>query len=168
VSGRSLTEALATLQALVGTEGAEVTGTALRRDIERFARASGDEGAIHFDDAAAREAGYASAPAPPLMLSSILEWGPGPPLGELREDGTGVGRESWLPLESLRLMGGGQDLELHAPVYDGQQFVARPRLDAVELKEGGAGALLLMTITTEFRDPDGTPLVTCRETLIGR
>jgi len=25
-----------------------------------------------------------------------------------------------------------------------------------------------MTITTAFRDPDGTPLVTCRETLIGR
>ena len=168
MSGRSLTEALATLRALVGSEGAEVTGTVLRRDIERFARASGDEAAIHFDDEAARGAGYASAPAPPLMLSSILEWGPGPPHRELREDGTGVGRESWLPLESLRLMGGGQDLELHAPVYDGQQFAARPRLDGVELKEGGAGALLLMTITTEFRAPDGTPLVTCRETLIGR
>ena len=168
MTARPLTDALAELQTLVGSEGAEVSGTILRRDIERFARASGDEAAIHFDDDAARDAGYASVPAPPLMLSSILEWGPGPPLGELREDGTGVGRESWLPLESLRLMGGGQDLELHAPVHDGRQFVARPRLEAVELKEGAAGALLLMTITTEFRDPDGTPLVTCRETLIGR
>ncbi len=168
MSERRITEALDALRAFVGSEGAEVSGTVLRRDIERFARASGDEAAIHFDDDAARDAGYASAPAPPLLLSSILEWGPGPPLSELREDGTGVGRESWLPLETLRLMGGGQDLELHAPVYDGQRFVARPRLDAVELKEGGAGALLLMTITTAFRDPDGTPLVTCRETLIGR
>jgi acyl dehydratase len=168
VTGRSLADALEALQALLGSEGAAVSGTVLRRDIERFARASGDEAAIHFDDDAARIAGYASVPAPPLMLSSILEWGPGPPHGELRDDGTGVGRESWLPLEELRLMGGGQDLELHRPVYDGQQFVARPRLEAVELKEGAAGALLLVTITTAFRDPDGTPLVTCRETLIGR
>jgi hypothetical protein len=132
-------------------------GTATRTVVERFAAALGEV-----------DAWPADAAAPELMLSSVLEWGAGPPLTRLREDGTGVGREGWLPLAGLRLMGGGQELELHRPVPVGQEFVAEPELTAATLKPGRTGALLLLTITTEYRGAGGEPLVTCRETLIGR
>lgn len=143
------------LSKLVGRRGPAVHGTVTRTIIERFATAVGDD---PWDGSA----------APELMLSSILEWGAGPPPAGLREDGTGVGREGWLPLDGLRLMGGGQDLVFHTPVGDGQAFVAEPELTNVTLKDGRGGDLLLLTITTEFRGAGGEPLVTCRETLIGR
>lgn len=168
MSERSIDDVQAELEALIGREGPSLTGTVLARDIERFAIASGDESPVYADEQAARQAGYDGIPAPPLMLTSVLEWGAGPPLEEYRTDGTGVGRESWLPLDGLRLMGGGQDLLFHAPVLAGDEFVAQPSLESVTLKEGGAGSMVLMVIKTEFRTHDGQDLVTCRETLIAR
>jgi hypothetical protein len=138
-----------------------VSGTILARDIDRFATAAGDEPPM-----SSRADGR--IPAPPLMLSSTIEWGAGPPLAELREDGTGVGREGWLPLSGLRLMGGGQDLSFHGEVLSGESFTAVPTLEDVQLREGQSGALLLLTITTVFCGGGGVELVTCRETLIAR
>jgi hypothetical protein len=154
MSVRTLTDAHAELTELVGRRGPVVRGEVTRTIVERFATAAADTGG--------------DGTAPELMLSSILEWGAGPPLAGLREDGTGVGREGWLPLDGLRLMGGGQDLALHAPVADGLAFEAEPALTSVTLKSGRGGDFLLLVITTEFRGPGGEPLVTCRETLIGR
>jgi hypothetical protein len=143
------------LAAMVGHEGPEVRGRIDARDAARFAVAAGD------DDLAGT--------VPPLMLSSTLEWGAGPPLGDLREDGTGVGREGWLPLEGLRLMGGGQDLEFHDDLGLGEEFTARSVLESAVLKEGGAGAMVLLVIATTFRAAaDDRAVLTCRETLIGR
>jgi acyl dehydratase len=156
------------LQARIGDRGPELRGELSQRDIARYAVASGETSPIYTDAAAARAAGYAGIPAPPVMLSSIIEGGAGPPLGDLRPDGTGVGRESWLPLEGLRLMGGGQDLILPQPVLAGTAYVAQPRLESVELKEGGSAAMVIMVITTDFRSADGADLVTCRETIIAR
>jgi len=160
-SATCLRDAHEKLASLVGTSGPMVSGTVTDRDIARFAVACGDQ-------APAGSAPSAPTRAPLLMLPSVIEWGAGPALRELRPDGTGVGREGWLPLEGLRLMGGGQDLEFHADVTSGREFTAVPTLDAAQLKEGGAGQLLLLTITTVFRDEDGTDLLTCRDTLIGR
>jgi len=152
---RSMTAVHGELEALIGHTGPVVRGTVLRRDIQRYAMASGED---------PRE----DMAAPPVMLSSVIEWGAGPPLEHLRPDGTGVGRESWLPLGGLRLMGGGQDLWFHRPVPAGTEFVAQPELESVTLKEGGAGAMVLMVITTVYRTTGGEDLVTCRETLIAR
>jgi acyl dehydratase len=156
------------LEARIGDQGPELRGEVTARDIARYAVASGDPSPVYVDEAAARAAGYAGIPAPPVLLSSIIEWGAGPPLHRLRADGTGVGRESWLPLDGLRLMGGGQDLTFHADVLAGTTFTARPRLEEVTLKEGGGGAMVILVITTDFRAQDGTDLVTCRETIIAR
>jgi hypothetical protein len=149
-----ITEAHERLAAMIGREGPEIRGRIELRDAARFALAAGD------DDLAGA--------VPPLMLSSTLEWGAGPPLEELRADGTGVGREGWLPLEGLRLMGGGQDLEFHEELLPGQDFTSRPGLESVILKEGGGGQMLILVIATTFRDARGRLLLTCRETLIGR
>jgi hypothetical protein len=150
------------LRAMIGVSGPEQRGTVHGRDIERFAIAAGEPAPASGTPAAGPIA------SPPLMLTSVLDWGAGPPLAELRPDGTGVGRERWLPLEGLRLMGGGQDLVFHADVPAGQEFAAVPTLTDVQLKEGAAGSLLLLVITTEYIAPDLGPLVTCRETLIAR
>ncbi|MEN3284562.1 MAG: hypothetical protein V7607_5702 [Solirubrobacteraceae bacterium] len=147
------------LRALVGASGPRLEGVVSRRDAARFALAAGDTG----DDDS-----YTRAHAHPLMLSSTLEWGAGLPAAELREDGTGAGREGWLPLDGLRLMGGGQDLTFHAPVPVDGAFTAEQTLEAVEHKRGSSGELLLLTIATEFRDEHGVLLTTCRETFIAR
>jgi hypothetical protein len=68
----------------------------------------------------------------------------------------------------MRIMGGGQDLELHAPVTDGTRVSMELRLDGVELKQGRSGDLLLIKVTQIYRDAAGRPLVTCRETFIAR
>jgi hypothetical protein len=156
------------LSALVGHSGPELHGRVDQRDIERFALASGDESPIYASLVAARAAGYEDMPSPPLLLSSVIEWNAGPPLHDLRVDGTGVGRESWLPLDGLRLMGGGQDLEFHMPVGARAPRVSRPCREGGAFRAGGSGSLLLIVITTRFLDSAGVPLLTCRETLIGR
>ncbi len=156
------------LEAMIGQKGPELRGSVSARDIARFAVASGDASSVYTSDADARAAGYEGIPCPPLLLTSVLEWGAGPPLLELRTDGTGVGREGWLPLSGMRLMGGGQDLDIHQEAVAGTEFVARPVLTAVERKSGAGGDTVLLTIEIEFRTPSGESLVTCRETLIGR
>jgi hypothetical protein len=153
---------------MVGRRGPAIRAKLTRRDITRFATASGETSEIYHKVEAARAAGYSDLPCPPVMLSAVIEWGAGPPLAELREDGSGVGRERWLPLDGLRLMGGGQDLQFHAPAVAGTEVIAQPMLESVDFKEGHGGELLLMVIATQYWSGAGEQLVSCRETLIAR
>jgi len=162
MTGADLQGSLTELQSMVGTAGPEIRGILRAEHAARFAAASGEEDPVY------RNAGADDqVPCPPMLLSSVLEWG-SPALQDLREDGTGAGREGWLPLSGLRLMGGGQDLEFHTEVRTGQAFTAVPRLHDVTLKEGSAGSLLLLSIAVEYLAEDRTPLLTCLETLIAR
>lgn len=156
------------LAGLVGTRGPEVRASVRARDFQRFAIAAGDLNPIYFDDNAARRAGYPAVVAPPAFVSGTMDWGHGPSLAELRADGTGADRSSWLPLEGFRLMGGGQDLELSAPVVDGTELVVSSVLESVERKEGRSGAFLLLGLATTYGDVSGEPLVLSRDTLIVR
>jgi N-terminal half of MaoC dehydratase len=149
-----LGEVHARLQGLVGSSGREIRGRADRRDFARFALACGEE-----------DPGDV---APPMFLPSIIEWGAGPPLSALREDGTGAAHDDFLPLDGLRLMGGGQDLELGEDVVDGTEFTARPTLEDATLREGRSGPLLVIRVRTEFRAADGRLLLTSRETMLAR
>jgi hydroxyacyl-ACP dehydratase HTD2-like protein with hotdog domain len=162
VTGVDLQRSLTELRSMVGTAGPEIRGILRAGHATRFAAASGEEDPVY------RSTGPDDqVPCPPMFLSSVLEWG-SPALDELRVDGTGAGREGWLPLSGLRLMGGGQDLEFHADVRTGQAFTAVPRLHDVTLKEGSAGSLLLLSVAVEYLAEDRSPLVTCVETLIAR
>lgn len=166
---KSVEAAYEELNELVGKKGDPYRGEVKAGDIRRFARASGETSDVYFDAWAASRAGHPGIPAPPLMLPSVIEWDVGPALEELRDDGTGVSKESWLPIAGLRVMGGGQDLEFHRNVYAGDHFEALPVLESVERKEGSSGVLILLTILTKFSTEDaGEDLVTCRETLIVR
>ena len=159
-------EAEQVLRAMVGVKGPSVEGAVTARDVHRFAVACGDDDEIYTSAEAARAAGYDGIPAPALMLTSTIDWDAGP-LGQLRADGSGVGREAWLPLEGLRLMGGGQDVTFHTDLLAGMGFVGVVSLDRLVRKEG-AGPLLLLTLKIEYMNLDGEPLATCLETLIAR
>ncbi|GAA4236187.1 hypothetical protein GCM10022254_45200 [Actinomadura meridiana] len=164
----ALAEAYERLRPLIGTSGPPTRGHVDRRDFARFALAAGDPNPIYQDDVAAQGAGHPAAIAPPVFVSSVQEWGIGKPMAGLRADGTGSERTGWLPLDGLRLMGGGQDLELHEPVLDGTELTITCVLEDVVLKHGRSGPFLLLSLVTTYRKPDGTVVVTCRENPIAR
>lgn len=143
-------------------------GTIRERDFQRFAVAAGNLNPLFFDEAAAKAAGYSSIIAPPLFLSSVMGWEPGPPQEALRSDGTAGQEVAALPVEGLRLMGGGQDLEFHHPVTDGMQVTMELGPEGVELKEGRSGQFLVIRLTRRYRDQNKRLLVTCRESFIAR
>ncbi len=149
-----LADVHARLLELVGTSGREIHARADRRDFARFAVACGD--------------GDPGDVAPPMYLTSVIEWGAGPPLSALREDGTGAAHDDFLPLDGLRLMGGGQELELGDDLVHGTEFTAQPTLEGATLREGRSGPLLLIRVRTEFRAADGRVLLMRRETLLAR
>ena len=123
---------------------------------------------LFFDGAAAKAAGYSAIIAPPLYLSSVMGWEAGPPGEALRSDGTGGQEAAALPVEGLRLMGGGQDLEFHHPVTDGMEVTMELGPESVELKEGRSGQFLVIRLTRRYRDQNERLLVTCRESFIAR
>ncbi|GAA4236538.1 hypothetical protein GCM10022254_46410 [Actinomadura meridiana] len=127
-------------------------GIITARDFQRFAVAAGETpGDV----------------APPLFLSSVLGWNAGPTSDELTPDGTGD-EKAGLPLDGLRLMGAGQDLDFHHPLQDGTRVVRETSVENVTLKQGGQGPFLIITMLRAFSDDSGTPLVTCHDTLIAR
>lgn len=143
-------------------------GVVTEKDFQRFAYAVGDENPVYLDSEAARRNERLAVVAPPLFLSAIMTWEPGPSERSLRSDGAGRAELGGVPLEGLRLMGAGQDLEFHADVVDGLDVSMELSVDDVELKRGSSGSLILLRLLRRFLDADGRLLVTCRETFIAR
>jgi acyl dehydratase len=156
------------LKPYVGRSERTDLGIIRKEAFQRFAISADNLNPIFFEPEAARAAGYTDVIAPPLFLSAVRNWRLGPPQDALRSDGTTSHEFAFLPLEGLRIMGGGQDLDFHAPVTDGTRVSMELRLDGVELKRGRSGDLLLIRVTQIYRDAADRPLVTCRETFIAR
>jgi acyl dehydratase len=155
-------------QARVGQTTWASLGRMSAREFQRFAIACGETNPVYYDDVAARSAGFPAAIAPPLYLSSVTNWGAGPSLSELRQDGSGHSDTRDLPLDGLRLMGCGQELEFHAPVTDGTEVSVESYLSSAELKEGTSGPLLILKTTRRYLDSSGSPVAVCTETVIAR
>lgn len=146
----------------VGQTSRVHVGRVSARDFQRFAYAVGHVDATFVS----RE--HAAAQAPPIYLSAVMGWDPGPVEGELRLDGSEPTATSGLPVEGLRLMGAGQDMDLHTPVVDGMKITMDVSVDHVELKHGRSGDLILLRILREYADHHGAPVLTCRESFIAR
>jgi acyl dehydratase len=156
------------LKPYVGRSERTDLGIIRKETFQRFAIAADNLDPMFFEPEPAKAAGYSEVVAPPLFLSAVRNWQPGPPQDSLRPDGTTSHEFAFLPLEGMRIMGGGQDLEFHAPVIDGTRVSMELRLDGVELKQGRSGDLLLIKVIQIYRDAGDRPLVTCRETFIAR
>jgi hypothetical protein len=156
----TLGELCENLTAMVGRLGPEVRANLVRQDFERFAAASGDDPKLE------EENGRAVAPL--LFVCSIQDWHSPPLLDGLRWDGTGGDRTSFLPLDGFRLMGGGQEIDFHAPVLEGTELRVQASLENAELKHGRSGDLVVLTVKTIYADETGSLLVTSIDTLLVR
>lgn len=138
------------------------------RDFQRLAMAVGDLAAEYFDEAAASEAGHASVVAPLMYLTAVLGWEAGPPESELLPDGNAREPLGAVPVDGLRLMGGGQQITFFEPVVGGMHVTMEVLVDDVELKEGREGPMLLLRVRRRYVDERGLLLLECHETFIGR
>ena len=158
----------AAAQAVVGKVQVQELGRMSKKDFQSFAYAIDDLNPRYLDEGSARSQGLPGVVAPPLYLSGVMGWEAGPAEEDLRPDGTGRTETAGLPLENLRLMGAGQELEFHHPVTDRLHVTAHVSLESAELKQGRSGQLLLLRILRRFLDADGRELLTCRESFIAR
>lgn len=156
------------LQSYIGDTARHPLGKIRARDFQRFAIASGNLDPVFFDHEAARRHGYSGVIAPPMYLSSVMGWEAGPPEESLLPDGNTSADVASLPLQGLRLMGAGQDLEFFEPATDGMEVVMERSVDSVELKEGRSGSMVLITIVKRYLQVDGQILLVSRESFIGR
>jgi hydroxyacyl-ACP dehydratase HTD2-like protein with hotdog domain len=154
-----LDAALASTSEVLGRATTQELGVLDARDLQRFAVAVG--AAAEVDPGAVVE-------AHPLYLTAVLGWAAGPPNHELRPDGTELLATDRVPVDGLRLMGGGQELEFLESPRAGMEVQVETVLEHVEIKEGRSGRLLLMRIVRRYRTTDGVLLAVCTETLMAR
>jgi acyl dehydratase len=134
----------------------------------RFALASGETDPIYFDDDAAHAAGWAGTPLPPLLLSSVRSWEPGPSHGDLAPDGMSLVDAGYPRGRDVRAMGGGQALQFHADALAGVELATEAEVTGATLKEGRSGDLLVVELERRFVTLGGEALVTCKETRLFR
>ncbi|HEU4760258.1 MAG TPA: MaoC family dehydratase N-terminal domain-containing protein [Dehalococcoidia bacterium] len=146
------------MQAAIGRESPPVTYELDRHACRLFARAVGYSDPIHFDEEAARAAGYRDIPAPPGFLGHPV-YNPGrtagPGYASLRFD---------TPLK--RILNGGTDIEYLADVCAGDVLTATTRLADIKEREGNMGPMLITTTETTFRNQQGDVVAVQRGTLI--
>lgn len=133
----------------------ELTTTSVRG----FARGVGYTDRVYFDVEAAKQAGYASLPAPPCYLGTPVyipgessEVFSGPRAG-------GPTLNHGLP----GLLDGGTETTYERPLVAGETLTATSKLTNLETKESkGLGVMLLTTQETTWRDAAGAVVATQR------
>ena len=165
----------------VGMAGAaKVAPMPLERDtVRRFVQAIMDRDPLYYDEAHAKATKYGGLVAPPLYpvhAYSFAADGPDP-LDLLHDDpdadGSGGNDGVYFGLEPIaspfkRLLNGGNEIEFYRCLAVGERCVAKARYADVRLKQGKSGAMLLVTIETEFSTEAGELLLINRQTLIWR
>lgn len=158
---------LPTEQELSGRPPREIgVGTISGHETQRFAIAVRDLNPLYFDADFARRAGYDDIIAPPTYLPAVLDWTPGVNEGDLLPDGT----DPAFVIEEMhgcRLMGGGQSIELHQPVYPGHVVTKLRRLASVSRKQSKLGPVIIAVFDDRYVERHAGLLVSCRDTFMG-
>jgi len=121
--------------------------------IAALCEAIGESSEIHFDEEAARRAGYAGIVAPPTFAHVIDE--------ETARQARKQGNPTVLDLigADLRyIVHGSETYDLFAPMLSGDTVTIRHRIDGFELKKGGA--LDLARVTSRIGHPERGLLTT--------
>lgn len=169
MSNAPLTDAVIQLKRLINVRHEYDLGTVRSAHFRRFAIASDDQNPRYLDPEAARQQGFERVPPPPMFLTAVVGWSPGPSSEALRPDGADGSRiESSFTLPGLRLMGAGQDIEMLRDLEDGMPVHAATWIDSVELKQGRSGPLIVIVLLSTYQTEGGDLLTRCRETLIAR
>ncbi|MFC4048074.1 MaoC family dehydratase N-terminal domain-containing protein [Actinomadura syzygii] len=152
-----------------GSETVHSLGPVTALTIRRYARAIGESNPLYLDTEFARARGYAEIVAPPNLVTAITCWDEGPAAEGLREDGTPLVMQlEGLPTSGVRVMGGGEDMEFHAPITAGTTVVERSTMLDAELRQGRTGPFIVVRYRHEFVDGDGVLLVTSTRKVLVR
>lgn len=140
---------------LVGKEYEPFTFEVEKGRIRLFAQAIGETDPVYFDEAAARDAGYRSLPAPPTFPFTI----------------TMDSRQPFLPIEDLavditRSMHGEQGFTYHADICAGDVITGRQKV--VDMYEKKGGALLFILTETRLENQDGKHVADLRSSIVVR
>ncbi len=144
--------------------GKPVSFQVLRKEIERYAHAVGDENPLYFDPEYARLAGYRDTIPPPLF-EEVFRLSP-EPLSALREDGLSITRGSSVPLGVDRIMAGGEEMVFHYPIYPDDTLTRNTRLFSLTEKKGRSGPFVLLVRETIYTNQDGICVLEMRSTSV--
>jgi acyl dehydratase len=160
----ALAEYYETVSATVGDRKTRHLGVVSELLIRRYAVAIGDANPIYHDRDAARGAGYDDIVAPPNMLAAIVDWSEGPMEEDLAPDGT----PNTHSVPGLRVMGGGEEMELLRPVTANTDLYEEQVILPVVVKEGRSGPLLFVSTLHEIGTSDAVLYNRNRRTIIVR
>ena len=135
-----------------------------RAAIRYFALAIGDDNPLYTNPEYARANGYDDVIAPPTFVCESNQYMSGV------RDAHGYAGHTWeIPANDCRMLRGGNEYELHAPVYPRYRITATWRLkDIVERTMKDGTPMLIVTSEATYTNQDGTLLAVNRETLIYR
>jgi acyl dehydratase len=133
-----------------------------RASIRYFALALGDDNPLYVDDAYAREAGYASAIAPPTLVCETCQYAHRPP------DEHGYIGHSWdLPVEGCRLIRAGNDYEFFRPILPEDRISVTWTLEDIVERPSSRGAMqLYVSSVARYRDASGALVAVNRESIV--
>ena len=126
---------------------------------QRYAIAVDDLDPAYFDDEAARERGLKGMIAPPNYLATLRsEPAAGPAEDQLLPDG--MSPDSRPDVPGLQIMGGGQSLEFHEPVYCGETIFGEKKVKSITKREGKSGPLVIVEEEIIYKDNHATKIMT--------
>lgn len=103
-----------------------------------FAKVIGETNPIYTDEAAARDAGYASLPAPPTFAFTLEQEVPDY-LGQLEEMG----------VDLRKILHGEQTFTYHAPICAGDTLTFEPRIADIFDKKNGALEFIVREVSVK-------------------
>lgn len=154
-------------RARIGSEIGRAHGRVVRQEFQRWAAAVKDRNPLYFDADFAHAHGYRDVVMPPMYIGSVTAGVAD--LDELRPDGIpgrGPGDVS-LP-KCPRIMGGGESIKFHEPVYDGDMLTSVRVIENIEEKHGRSGPFVLVTTRTTYIRQDGTTVAEAVTSTIAR
>lgn len=156
-------------ESIIGNESKENLGIITSLDIQRYALSVGEENPLYYDKESARKRGYSDIVAPPNMIASVVDWGPGVKESLLHLDGTPT-TESILPdhFKGIKIMGGGENMEFIKPITAGTDIILHSKVMDSYTKTGGKGLIAFLVSSNTFMDENGDKLAVCQRTIIAR
>lgn len=123
-----------------------------REKVREFAASVQDDNPLHYDEAAAAEAGYSSLPAPLTFLAIAG-----------RRVQLEIFTKFSIPINIARVMHRDQKFFFHRPIMVGDKLHFDTYLDSVIQSHG----TVLAEIRSEVTDAEGKPVVTSVVTMLG-
>ncbi len=118
---------------------------------QRYAVAVNDLNPLYFNEDYARKQGYSGIIAPPNYLATLRDDQVAGPLeAELLTDGTRPDGRPDVP--GLQIMGGGQELEFHAPIYCGVEIFGEKSIVKIDMQQGRSGPMVIVEEEIRYWD----------------